>query len=166
MTYHPLAHFDDCRSSICEGCYDDPLADLGVAARAALVEKAKAIPVKTFELDPPTTPSPERVTLTDEEYGLIDGTMADASGSVLPMAMRRIVERILTAREQALREEIAEQSVRAALGTSESPEMTIAMLLDAADRLENPGHRGNWHSWPKHAKMLRNLAAAVRGETR
>ena len=54
MTYHPRAHFDDCRSSICDGCYDDPLADLGAAARAALVEKAKAILVKTFEMDPPT----------------------------------------------------------------------------------------------------------------
>ena len=54
MTYHPRAHFDDCRSSLCDGCHDDPLADLGVAARAALVEKAKAIPVKTFVFDPPT----------------------------------------------------------------------------------------------------------------
>ena len=51
MTYHPLAHFDDCRSSICGGCYDDPLADLGVATRAALVAAGKAITPKTFELD-------------------------------------------------------------------------------------------------------------------
>ena len=54
MTYPPRAHFDDCRSSLCGGCHDDPLADLGVAARAALVARGKAIAPKTFELDLPT----------------------------------------------------------------------------------------------------------------
>ena len=54
MTYHPRAHFDDCRSSLCDGCYDDPLADLGVESRAALVVRGKAIAPKAFELDPPT----------------------------------------------------------------------------------------------------------------
>lgn len=76
MTYHPRAHFDDCRSSICGGCYDDPLAPEApeivalaasvVASRAALVARGKAIEPKTFELDLPI-PTPERVTLTDEE---------------------------------------------------------------------------------------------------
>ena len=50
----PTTHMADCRVSYCPGCVSPEIADLGVEARAALVAKAKAIPVKTFEFDPPT----------------------------------------------------------------------------------------------------------------
>lgn len=41
----------------------------------------------------------------------------------------------------------------------EGVDMVRARLLDAADRMDSPGHRGNQHRWPEHARMLRDLAA-------
>ena len=46
----------------------------------------------------------------------------------------------------------------AALGSTESRDIVAAMLLDAADRLDDPQHRGNQYRWSKHAAMFRNLA--------
>ena len=58
-------------------------------------------------------PRPGRVTLSDEERELIDATLADVAGSVLPTAMHRTVERILAAREQALARVIREAKAEA-----------------------------------------------------
>lgn len=76
--------------------------------------------------------------------------------------------------ERAIREAVQAERERwlGALGVRErdsqrplgwGSEMTAAMLLDAADRLANPRHRGNQLSWPRHAQMFRALASLVRG---
>ncbi len=52
-------------------------------------------------------------------------------------------------------------TIREALGSTESPDVLRAMLLDAADRLGDPWHKGNAHAWPKHAEMFRRLAERV-----
>jgi hypothetical protein len=39
--------------------------------------------------------------------------------------------------------------LRKVLDSDENDEMLCAQLLDAADRLGNPQHRGNRHAWPE-----------------
>lgn len=65
------------------------------------------------------------------------------------------------AHAQAVREAEA-KVLREALGSTESPELLCARLRDAADRLENPRHRGNQFPWPEHSRMFRSLAAAIK----
>ena len=43
----------------------------------------------------------------------------------------------------------------------EGRDMVFARLLDSADRLDNPQHRGNQFPWPDNAQMLRNLVALL-----
>jgi hypothetical protein len=43
----------------------------------------------------------------------------------------------------------------------EGRDMVIARLLDSADRLSNPQHRGNQFPWPDNAQMLRDLARSL-----
>lgn len=54
------------------------------------------------------TPRPERVTLSDEEVEALQGETGN-SGHYIKGILAPAVERILAAREQALREEIAGQ---------------------------------------------------------
>jgi len=56
---------------------------------------------------------------------------------------------------------VAAEALREALDPQEDPDMLRAMLLDAADRLANPRHRGNEHAWPRHAAMFRHLADRI-----
>ena len=163
MTYHPRAHFDDCRSSICGGCYDDPLAPEApeivalaasvVESRAALVAAGKAITPKTFELDLPaptqggpmsayTYRPPTRATLTDAEREM-GRPMFVGETRVGVAFTERDVEHVLAAREQALREEIARdqrhrgqvvEALLEALGlTDDTTEEEARALLDGCD---------------------------------
>lgn len=134
MTYHPRAHFDDCRSSICGGCYDDPLADLGAAARAALVAAGKAIVPKTFELD-------EREELAAgqrREFGSSWDEMVYTEGRTLGWIIESVIEDVLAS--PALARERDELQAR----------------LDAI--AEFAGHPGNWSASEYRGRLIHNLA--------
>lgn len=111
------------------------------------------------------SPTPERVTLSEVERTQLVAHMwgrhVSTNVDLLVTEFAPAVERILAAREQALREEIAGDAALSALGSKESPETVVAMLMDAADRMDNPQHKGNQHRWPEHAAMFHNFAGAI-----